>query len=95
MSATGYWFIALALGLVVALVAVALLQTFLNQVWRIERGAGLVWQTGKQVASNTSTTWLLPATSERLDLLIAEAGRHEQFLRGEPAGDLAGDGTLR
>lgn len=90
MSDTAYWFIALGLGLVVALVAVALLQTFLQQVWRIERGAAQVWQAGKQVASNTSATWLLPATSGRLDQLIAEAGRHEQFLRGDPAGGLSG-----
>jgi len=84
MSNTGYWFVALGLGLVVAVVAVVLLETFLRQVHRIERGAGLVWTAGKQVARNTSTTWLLGETSLRLDEFIAEAGRHEQLLRGEP-----------
>lgn len=84
MSNEGYWFLALGLGLVVAVVAVVLLETFLRQVHRIEHGAGLVWTAGKQVARNTATTWLLPETSSRLDELIDEAGRHGQRLRGEP-----------
>ena len=84
MSDEGYWFISLGLGLVVAVVAVVLLETFLRQVHRIEHGAGLVWTAGKQVARNTATTWLLPETSARLDELINEAGRHGQLLRGEP-----------
>lgn len=84
MSNEAYWFLALGLGLVVAVVAVVLLQLFLNQVHRIERGAGLVWQAGKEVAANTATTWLLDATAERLSELGEEAGRHEQLLRGTP-----------
>lgn len=85
MSDHGYWILALGLGLVVAVVAVVLLQAFLGQVHRIERGAGLVWTAGKQVAGNTATTWLLGETSARLHLLAAEAGRHGQLLRPEPA----------
>lgn len=81
MTSHGYWWIALGLGLVVAVVAVVLLETFLRQVHRIEAGAGLVWTAGKQVARNTATTWLLPETSQRLDLLTAEAGRHADLLR--------------
>ena len=84
MSDQGYWFLALGLGLVVAVVAVLLLEVFLRQVHRIERGAGLVWTAGKQVARNTATTWLLGETSARLDDLVDEAGRHGRLLRGEP-----------
>ncbi len=84
MSDQGYWILALGLGLVVAVVAVLLLEVFLRQVYRIERGAGLVWTAGKQVARNTATTWLLGETSTRLDDLVDEAGRHGQLLRGEP-----------
>lgn len=80
MSDHAYWWIALGLGLVVAVVAVILLETFLRQVHRIERGAGLVWTAGKQVAGNTATTWLLPELSARLDLLIDEAGKHVELL---------------
>jgi hypothetical protein len=84
MSGQGYWWIALGLGLVVAVVVVVLLQVFLNEVHRIERGAATVWQAGKQVAGNTASTWLLADTSARLAEIIDEAGRHGRLLRGEP-----------
>lgn len=82
MSDEAYWWVALTLGLVVAVVATVLLQLLLNQVHRIERGAGQVWQAGKQVAGNTATTWLLDATASRLDDVIDEAGRHRELLGG-------------
>lgn len=75
------WWIALGLGAVVAVVAVALLQIFLGYVHRVERGAEAIWEAGKQVARNTSTTWMLRQTSERLDELSAEVQRHDAFLR--------------
>lgn len=92
MGDQGYWAIALGLGLVVAVVAVVLLETFLREVFRIEKGAGLVWTAGKQVAGNTSTTWLLETTSDRLDQLTVEAGRHAELLGADPnpAGSTAG-----
>ncbi len=80
MSDQGYWSVALGLGLVVAVVAVVLLEMLLRQVHRIERGSGLVWVAGKQVAGNTATTWLLKETSGRLDRLAEEAGLHVQLL---------------
>lgn len=80
MGDRGYWLLALALGLVVAVVAVILLEVFLREVHRIERGAASVWTAGKQVARNTSTTWLLGATSDRLTALTEEAGRHADLL---------------
>ncbi len=84
MSDEGYWAIALVLGLVVAVVAVVLLEVFLRQVHRIERGADAVWTAGKQVARNTATTWLLPETSKRLDLLTDEALQHVALLTPAP-----------
>lgn len=80
MSDEAYWWLALGLGLVAAVVAVVLLETFLRQVHRVERGAGAVWQAGKEVARNTATTWLLPETSKRLDLLTGEANKHVELL---------------
>ncbi len=85
MSEAAYWSIALTLGLVVAVVAVVLLEVFLRQVHRVEAGAGAVWVAGKQVARNTATTWLLPELSARLDLLTEEAGRHVELLTPVPA----------
>jgi len=85
MSDHAYWFLALALGLVVAVVAVVLLETFLRDVHRIERGAGLVWTAGKQVAGNTATTWLLGETSQRLTTLTQEACKHIDLLSPPPS----------
>jgi hypothetical protein len=75
------WWIALGLGAVVAVVAIVLLQTFLAQVHRIERGAEAIWEAGKQVAANTASTWMLDVTSQKLDALTEEALRHDAFLR--------------
>lgn len=75
------WMVALGLGAVVAVVAIVLLQIFLSYLRRVERGAEAIWEAGKQVARNTSTTWMLAQTSERLDDLTAEALRHDEFLR--------------
>ncbi len=85
MSDEGYWAIALVLGLVVAVVAVVLLEVFLRQVHRVERAADAVWTAGKQVARNTATTWLLPETSKRLALLTDEAMQHVALLTPAPA----------
>ena len=86
MSTNTLWGITLGLGRVVSLAAVVLLQLFLNQVHRVERGAHAIWETGKQVARNTATTWMLDDTSRRLDLLTEEALRHDEFLRASTNG---------
>lgn len=83
MTTTGYWWLALGLGLVVALVAVALLHVLLRQVWRVERAAEEVWQVGKQVAGNTAKTWILQSTVQELDRLTDEVAAHRAMLGGE------------
>ena len=80
MSTHALWWITLGAGLVVAVVAVILLQTFLNHVKRVERGAEAVWEAAKPVARNTATTWMLTQTSVRLDRLTEEALRHDSLL---------------
>lgn len=80
MSTHALWWITLGAGLVVAVVAVVLLQTFLNQVRRVERGAEGIWEAAKPVARNTATTWMLTQTSVRLDRLTEEALRHDALL---------------
>jgi len=90
MSTNALWWITLGAGLVVAVVAVILLQTFLNQVKRVERGAEAVWEAAKPVARNTATTWMLTQTSVRLDRLTEEAVRHDALLasvQGDDAGE--------
>jgi hypothetical protein len=87
MSDTALWWLALGLGLVVIVVAVVLLEMFLREVYRIERGAAAIWKAGKDVARNTATTWMLKGTSDRLDLLSAETARHVELLGGETGRD--------
>lgn len=88
MSDVTLWWIALAVGAVVLVIAIALLQTFLTQLHKIEHGAQAIWKAGKEVAGNTATTWQLDVTSKGLDALTEEALRHDAFLRtGTPQGD--------
>lgn len=86
MSTNALWWMTLGIGLVVALIAVALLQLFYRQVRRIEAGSELIWGAGKQVARNTATTWMLHQTTVRLDGLTDEALRHDAFLNDALAG---------
>ena len=91
MSTNALWWITLGAGLVVAVVAVILLQTFLNQVKRVERGAEAVWEAAKPVARNTATTWMLTQTSVRLDRLTEEALRHDALLESVQGDSGQGD----
>jgi hypothetical protein len=86
VSTDAYWWIALAVGLVVAVVAVALLHTLLGQVLRVERAAADVWLNGKQVAGNTANTWVLTEAVRELDLLAEEAGEHHALLNDGAGG---------
>ena len=80
MSTHALWWLTLVLGLVVCLVAVLLLQIFYRKVRRIEEGSAAIWETGKQVARNTATTWMLHQTTVRLDGFTEEALKHDAFL---------------
>lgn len=100
MSTNALWWLSLGLGLVVAVVAVVLLELFYRQVRRIERGSDAIWETGKQVARNTATTWMLHQTTVRLDALTEEALRHDAFLDAaggaggaEPSGNGGGEAS--
>ncbi len=74
------WWIALGLGLVVALVVVFLLHTLLKLVRRIDDNVKELWSTATQVARNTATTWLLNDTANGLEQIKAEALRHDELL---------------
>lgn len=78
-----WWWAALGAGLVVAVVVVLLLHRLLQVVRQIEDGADAVWTTGKEVAGNTSTTWMLDSAGRSVEDLRVEMGRHETLLDGE------------
>jgi hypothetical protein len=81
MTDVTWWWIALGVGLVVAVVAVVLLQILYLRVRRIESLAQQIWHAGKQVAGHTANTWQLQQLAEQLDGTITEAGRHDAMLR--------------
>lgn len=87
MSTEALWWIALLAGAVVSVVAIVLLQRFLSELQRIEAGSLAIWQTGKQVAANTATTWMLGVTATKLDALTREALRHDALLRTGSSGN--------
>lgn len=74
------WWITLLVGLVVAIVVVALLQTLYRSVKRIETNVIALWEQATRVARNTATTWLLNDTADSLEDLREEARRHDEFL---------------
>ncbi len=74
------WWITLAVGLVVAIVVVALLQVLLQTVTRIDRNVKILWEAATTVARNTATTWLLGEVAESLEEIKAEALRHDELL---------------
>jgi hypothetical protein len=70
------WWVTLAVGLVVAIVVWGLLEHLRRSVDAVEPGVDRVWTMGKRVAQNTSTTYLLHATTERAVELIGELDQH-------------------
>ena len=70
------WWVALAVGLVVAVVVWALLEVLRRTVLQVEEGVTAVWTMGKRVAQNTQTTYLLQTTKARGVDLLDELGRH-------------------
>lgn len=90
LSTDAYWWIALGAGLVVALVALALLHMLLQAVKAIERNVAQLWSTATLVARNTATSWQLEQTADALEEIKAEALRHDALLtaavQGSPDG---------
>jgi type II secretory pathway component PulF len=70
------WWVALGVGLVVALVVWALLEALRRTVNAIDKGVNAVWTMGKRVAQNTQTTYLFGTTKARGLDLLAELRQH-------------------
>lgn len=70
------WWVALGVGLIVALVVWALLEILRRTVLEIDEGVANVWTMGKRVAQNTQTTYLFQTTKARGVDLLEELGHH-------------------
>jgi len=69
------WGVSLALGVIVLVVVVILLELILRSASRIERVAGSIWTAGQAVANNTIHIALLRRTNLIAERLLDAAGR--------------------
>jgi hypothetical protein len=70
------WWVALGVGLVVAVVVWFLLEWLRRTVVAVDEGVTAVWTMGKRVAQNTQTTYLFQTTKARGVDLLQELQRH-------------------
>ncbi len=82
MSTETLWWITLAVGLGVALVVWALLHMLYRNVVAIDEGLLVVWESGKRVARNTATSWMLGQTARVATEIKKEALKHDALLGG-------------
>ncbi len=73
ISAHGYWWIALAVGLVAALVLASLLAVLVMAVMSIEKSVDGLLEVATRVAGNTANIPQLTATAPVLGLIVEEA----------------------
>lgn len=76
---TTAWWISLGVGLVVALVLIALLALLYTTVRQVERNVITLWDTATTVARNTATTWMLRDTAQIIKGLNDEVRRHQKL----------------
>ena len=93
MTVTAFWWLVLAIALIVVLVVAILLFAIWRAAERIDRHAADIWQAGKGIALNTTSIPLLAQTNQiateiltRLDAMAEAAGglneRLERAQRG-------------
>lgn len=63
LTVQSFWYLILAVGILVVAVVAAMLTIILVSVRRIERAAGDIWVVGKQIAANTTVLWQLTKTN--------------------------------
>jgi hypothetical protein len=73
ISGNGYWTIALAIGLVAALVVAGLLAVLIVAVTSIDRSVSSLLEVATKVAGNTANIPQLEATAPVLGLIVQEA----------------------
>jgi hypothetical protein len=73
LSGHTYWWIALGIGLVAALIVAALLTVLVTSVRSIEKSVGGLLEVAPKVAANTANIPQLEATAPVLALIVEEA----------------------
>jgi tetrahydromethanopterin S-methyltransferase subunit C len=78
------WWVALVVGLVVAGVVTALLETLRQTVVQVNEAVAELWNMGTRLAQNTSATHVLDTTKARGIELGEEFERHPPAERSHP-----------
>lgn len=78
------WWVAVGVGLVVALVVAGLLELLRRSVRELEAGVEDVLRVGGHVAQNTWAVQLLKSTKVEAARLLDELGRHGASTEGAP-----------
>lgn len=73
VTVAGFWWLILALGLVVVLVVAAMLAIIIVSLRRVERAAGEIWTAGKAIAANTVHIWHLSQTNTTAKSILGVA----------------------
>lgn len=84
-----FWYVALAIGLVVILVVIALLSLLSSIVRDIDEGVYKLWTVTKRVAINTTGMYQLAGTASILRALREEALRQDKLLSERNGGRVA------
>ena len=91
MTDHDYWWLALAIGLVAALVVAALLGALLKSVFSIEKSVNNLLETATAVGANTANIPQLEATAPVLALIVEEAVVQDGYMNALTDGFGQGD----
>jgi|SRR2546423_322342 hypothetical protein len=81
-----FWWVAIAMGVVVLLVVILLLSSLVSIVKSIQRSVRDVRGTLQAIPENTANAALIPVTADRVDSILAEGLEHHAFLTRVLAG---------
>ncbi|PZS35575.1 MAG: hypothetical protein DLM59_02685 [Pseudonocardiales bacterium] len=84
------WWITLAIGLILAVAVVLLLQSLIKEVESLRDAVDRLWNTAGTVARNTGQSWMIGAAADSVIDLRDEALRHDALLASVLAGQPAG-----
>lgn len=73
LTVAGFWWLILALGLVIVLVVAIMLTIIIVSARRIEHAAGDIWIAGKAIAANTVHIWHLTQTNTTAKAILGVA----------------------
>jgi hypothetical protein len=73
MTVAQFWWLVLAIGLVVIAVVALLLVLIVQAANRIDHQAALIWTAGKNIAANTVQIWQLQQTNATAGQILATA----------------------